>query len=119
LLAEDIDINREIISSLLEETGVALEYAADGFEAVERFRDHNENIDLILMDVQMPGLDGLAATRMIRDSGLKTAHTVPILAMTANVFNEDIQQCLVAGMNGHVAKPIDVNVLIKKLSHYL
>jgi signal transduction histidine kinase len=119
LLAEDIDINREIISSLLEETGVTIEYAADGNEAVEKFRGQGEEIDLILMDVQMPGLDGLGATRMIRDSGLKNAHTIPILAMTANVFNEDIQQCLVAGMNDHVAKPIDVNVLIKKLSRYL
>ena len=120
LLAEDIDINREIISALLEETGVAIDTAENGQEAVDRFRAANGRYDLILMDVQMPILDGLGATRAIRAlRQVPGAATVPIVAMTANAFKEDVQNCLDAGMNGHVSKPVEVDVLMETLGGYL
>jgi signal transduction histidine kinase/CheY-like chemotaxis protein len=119
LIAEDIEINREIMESLLEETSVRMEFALNGREAVEKYTSRSSEFHLILMDMQMPELDGMSAARLIRESGLPNSRTIPIIAMTANVFYEDIQQCLVAGMNDHVAKPIDVDVLLDKLYRYL
>ena len=119
LLAEDVDINREIVTDILEETGVSIEYAPDGQEAVEMFERSGEKYDLIMMDIQMPRLDGLSAARQIRASGLPSASTVPIIAMTANAFKEDVQACLDAGMNGHIAKPLNVDELMKKLTALL
>ncbi|ULQ58491.1 PAS domain-containing protein [Brucepastera parasyntrophica] len=119
LLVEDIEINREIIMNILEETGVTIDTATDGLVGVEKFRSNGRNYDLILMDVQMPGLDGLSATWQIRVSGLENAQTIPIIAMTANAFTEDVDECIAAGMNGHIAKPIDVNTLMEKLAEYL
>lgn len=120
LLAEDIEINREILASLLENTGIAIDYAFNGEEAVEMCRKANGAYDLVLMDVQMPVMDGLSATRAIRASEtIKKSATLPIIAMTANAFKEDIQSCLDAGMNDHIAKPIEVDQLMEKLSKYL
>ena len=119
LIAEDIEINREILLSILEETGVDVDCAVNGLEALELYRAAPEKYDLILMDIQMPELDGLAATTRIRDSGKPRSATIPIIAMTANAFKEDIEQCLAAGMNDHIAKPINLEELMTKLSEVL
>ncbi|MDL2210128.1 response regulator [Desulfovibrio sp. OttesenSCG-928-O18] len=118
LLAEDVEINREIIAALLEHTGLEMVFACDGNEAVTAFCADPHGYDLILMDVQMPQLDGYEATARIRASGLPGAATIPIIAMTANVFREDIERCLAAGMNGHLGKPIDADEVIGTLSRH-
>ncbi|MDR1777940.1 MAG: response regulator [Desulfovibrio sp.] len=119
LLAEDVDVNQEIVKALLEETGVAIDCAWNGNEAVEKFRDADGRYDLILMDIQMPVTDGYEATRQLRASDIPGAKRVPIIAMTANVFREDIEKCLNCGMNGHLGKPIDETELYRTLSDYL
>jgi CheY-like chemotaxis protein len=118
LVVEDIEINREIMLNLLEETGITIKCSENGLEAVHRF-ESGEHFDLVLMDVQMPVLDGLGATRRIRGLGLPGTGAVPIIAMTANAFKEDVQLCIEAGMNEHIAKPIEVDALMKTLSNYL
>ena len=119
LLAEDIDINREIVISLLESTELAIDCAINGVSALEMFSNTPEKYDLIFMDVQMPQMDGLEATRRIRRLDLLKAKEIPIIAMTANVFKEDIDKCLDAGMNGHIGKPLDLNEMMDILKHYL
>jgi len=119
LLAEDMEINREIVISLLEPTGVTIDSAENGAVAVRRFTEAPDYYDMIFMDVQMPEMDGYEATKRIRASGLPGARTIPIIAMTANVFREDIEQCIAAGMDGHVGKPLDVNEVMGKLHNYL
>lgn len=119
LLVEDIEINREIILAILEDTGLSIQTAENGLEALAAVQDREEPFDLILMDVQMPEMDGLDATKAIRNLGSLWALKVPILAMTANAFSDDVDRCLGAGMNDHIAKPIDVEIFIKKLSKYL
>ena len=118
LLAEDIEINREIVTSLLEETEIEILCANNGAEAVELFRKSPGKYELIFMDVQMPEMDGFEATHHIRKLG-REGENVPIIAMTANVFNEDVEKCLKAGMNDHIGKPIDFEKLIQKLKFYL
>ncbi|MDR0897606.1 MAG: response regulator [Oscillospiraceae bacterium] len=117
LLAEDMLINREIVAALLAPTGVEIIEAEDGEAAVAAYRAGG--IDLILMDIQMPGTDGYEATRLIRALDRPDAQTVPIIAMTANVFKEDVARCLAAGMNDHVGKPIDLADMMEKLRKYL
>ena len=119
LLADDIEINREIVSGILEDTGVTIDMAHDGAEAVRMFTENPGRYDLILMDMQMPVMDGLSACREIRASERGTGEAVPILAMTANAFKEDEASCLAAGMNGHIAKPLEVEKLLQVLSRYL
>lgn len=119
LLADDVEINLEIATALLEPTNITIDTAKDGKEAVDAFVANPGRYDLILMDVQMPDVDGLQATRMIRALNTPRAATIPIIAMTANVFKEDIEQCLDAGMNGHLGKPIVITEVIKLLSRYL
>jgi signal transduction histidine kinase len=119
LIAEDIDINREIITALLEPTNLAIELAANGREAVEMFGAKGGGYDLILMDIQMPEMDGYEATRLIRASGAAGAKTVPIIAMTANVFKDDIDRALEAGMDGHLGKPIVIGDVLRALSLHL
>ncbi|MDR1422611.1 MAG: response regulator [Coriobacteriales bacterium] len=119
LLVEDIEVNREIVSALLEPTLVTIEIAENGLEAVEAFQADPEGFDLIFMDVQMPLMDGLEATRRIRKLDIPRAQTIPIVAMTANAFREDIEQCLAAGMNGHIGKPLDFSEVIGILYRYL
>jgi signal transduction histidine kinase/DNA-binding response OmpR family regulator len=109
LLAEDVEINREIVSSLLEPTGLKIDYAENGEQAVRKFSEHPDDYDMIFMDVQMPEMDGYEATRHIRALDCPKAAQVPIVAMTANVFKEDIERCLQAGMDGHVGKPINLD----------
>lgn len=119
LLAEDVEINREIVSSLLETSGAVIDFAKNGCEAVEKFEKDPAGYGIILMDIHMPEMDGYEATRRIRAAALAEAKTVPIVAMTANVFKEDIEKCLAAGMNAHLGKPIDVNELYRQLRKYL
>ncbi|MDR1042796.1 MAG: response regulator, partial [Clostridiales Family XIII bacterium] len=119
LIADDIEVNREIITTLLKPTGLDFESVADGWEAVAAYEKSPESFDIILMDVQMPVMDGYAATRTIRASATPNARKIPIIAMTANVFKEDVEKSLDAGMNDHVGKPVDVGELMTKLKHYL
>jgi PAS domain S-box-containing protein len=119
LLAEDVEVNREIVVGLLEPTMVVVVSAENGRDALQLFSEDPERYDMILMDVQMPEMDGLEATRMIRALGVPHARTVPIVAMTANVFREDVERCLAAGMDDHVGKPLDLESLFEKLGRYL
>jgi CheY-like chemotaxis protein/two-component sensor histidine kinase len=126
LLAEDVEINREIVIALLESTHLAIDCAENGLEAVKMFREAPDRYQMIFMDVQMPKMDGYEATRQIRaiETGGKpdsagTPAGVPIVAMTANVFREDVEQCLEAGMNDHIGKPLDLDEVMQKLRKYL
>ncbi len=119
LLVEDIDINREIVYALLEETQANIAYAENGHSALIMCRYNPRPYDLILMDIQMPEMDGLEATRRIRNFENEALRQVPIVAMTANVFKEDINKCMAVGMNGHVGKPLDTDDLIKTLDRFL
>ncbi|MGB2578758.1 PAS domain S-box-containing protein [Elusimicrobium simillimum] len=119
LIAEDVDINREIIEALLEETHVKIDFAVNGVEAVEMFTDAPAKYDAIIMDIQMPEMDGFTATRIIRSLSVPEAGTIPIIAMTANVFVEDIEKCIAAGMNDHLGKPINIEAMFEKLNKYL
>jgi len=119
LLAEDVEINREIVLALLEPMQLTVDCAEDGVEAINMFIENPGRYDLVFMDVQMPKMDGYEATRRIRSFDLPNAKTIPIIALTANVFKEDIEGCLAAGMNDHLGKPIDAEELITKLTRYL
>ncbi|MGN0170927.1 MAG: ATP-binding protein [Lachnospiraceae bacterium] len=112
LVAEDNELNGEILRDLLEMNGATCEICADGKQIVDAFMQSEPgDFDFILMDVQMPVMNGYEATRAIRQSSHPLAQTIPIIAMTANAFTEDIQDALQAGMNAHVAKPLDMSVL--------
>ncbi|MDL2290845.1 response regulator [Desulfovibrio sp. OttesenSCG-928-F20] len=119
LLAEDVHINREIVLAILEPTGIIVDCAENGVQAVEMFRDNAKRYDLIFMDVQMPEMDGYEATRHIRAMTVPNAASIPIVAMTANAFREDVEKCLAAGMNGHVSKPLDFDEVMDTLRMYL
>ena len=119
LAADDVEINREILIALLDGTGVTIDSVENGREACDKFAANPEIYDLILMDLHMPEMDGYEATRIIRTMKLAKARTIPIIAMTANVFREDIEKCMLAGMNDHVGKPLDINTIIAKMKHYL
>ena len=119
LLAEDIEINQEIVMAILEPLELDLVCANDGQEAVELFSQSKTPFDLIFMDIQMPIMDGFKATKEIRSSGVFNAETIPIIAMTANAFKEDIEKCIEAGMNDHIGKPIDFDIILDKLLLYL
>ena len=119
LLAEDVEINREIVLTLLESTGLTIDCAENGLQAVSMFEAAPDKYGMIFMDVQMPGMDGYAATRAIRDLDVPRAKTIPIIAMTANVFREDIEKCLDAGMNDHIGKPFNIDNVHKQLRRYL
>ena len=119
LLAEDVEINREIIEVLVEPTLLEIDCAVNGSEAVAMFEKSPDAYDLILMDVQMPEMDGYEATRRIRALPNERAKLIPIIAMTANVFREDVERCLAAGMNNHIGKPLDINEFFGALRRYL
>ena len=119
LLAEDVEINSEIVKTLLEPSQVEVDCAVNGVEAVRMFSEAPEKYDLIFMDVHMPEMDGYDATLKIRALNVPNAKTIPIVAMTANVFREDVEKCLEVGMNSHIGKPMVFTELINKLREYL
>ena len=120
LLAEDNELNQMIAEAILTESGFNVEIARDGIEAVEKMKASPAGYyDIILMDIQMPKMDGYEASKQIRalDDGQKAA--VPIVAVTANAFDEDRKLALEAGMNGHLAKPYDIPAMIETLKKLL
>ena len=119
LLVEDNEINREIAHCFLSDAGVEVTEVTNGEEAVKKFEDAAPGtFDLILMDIMMPLVDGLEATRRIRALPRSDAAAIPIVAMTANVFDDDIEECIRAGMNKHLSKPLDCEKLLRVLSVY-
>jgi PAS domain S-box-containing protein len=119
LLAEDIDINREIVKSLLEGTGLQIDCAENGRDALTMIEASPGKYNMVLMDMQMPLMDGLEATRRIRGLPAAWCKEMPIIAMTANVFKDDIEKCIDAGMNGHIGKPIDLADMMETLRKHL
>jgi CheY-like chemotaxis protein/anti-sigma regulatory factor (Ser/Thr protein kinase) len=115
LLAEDIDVNREIIALFFEDTGFRLDFAENGERALALFEQNDGQYDLVLMDIRMPVMDGYEAAKRIRASSAPGAGSVPIVAMTADVFKDDIEQCAEAGMNGHLGKPVAEGELFEKI----
>lgn len=116
LLVEDNDLNAEIAMAILEQSGLVLDRVEDGLACINRLSEVDADLyDLILMDIQMPNMNGYEATRRIRQFKNSKKAGIPILAMTANAFEEDKKMAMDAGMNGHVSKPIDVNVLEKQI----
>ncbi len=119
LLAEDMEINWEIANEILSSTGMQLEHAQDGRECVEMFQKSEIGYyDAILMDIRMPHMDGYEATKAIRALG-RADDSLPIIAMTADAFEGDVQKCLDAGMNDHLAKPLDIGECMRVLQHHL
>ncbi len=119
LLAEDVEINREIVIAVLEPTEMEIDCAENGEQALRMFSENPARYDIILMDIQMPKMDGLETTRRIRAMDAPNATTIPIIAMTANVFRDDVQRCVDAGMNDHLGKPLDFDQVLDKLGKYL
>ena len=117
LLAEDNELNVEVARELLEEQGAIVSTVANGQEAVRLFEECPEGtFDVILMDVMMPVMDGLEATRRIRASKKEEGEKIPIIALTANAFLEDMERCTRAGMNAHLAKPIELEKMIHTIA---
>jgi PAS domain S-box-containing protein len=119
LLVEDVEVNREIVMALLEPTKISIDCAENGAVAVKMFEAAPASYDLIFMDLQMPEMDGLEATSRIRALNVPESRDVPIIAMTANVFKEDVEKCLAVGMNDHVGKPLDLNEVLDKMCKYI
>ena len=113
IIAEDDPVNQSITQQMLRKLGLHAESADNGLEVLRALE--RQHYDVVLMDIQMPELDGYEATRRIRALDIAAAKTIPIIAMTANVFKEDIEKCLDAGMNGHVGKPVNFNEIIAQL----
>lgn len=115
LLAEDVELNQEIVASLLEETGLEIDFASNGQKALEAYAKAERDYDLILMDLHMPLMDGITATKKLRSFGAK----LPIIALTANVFQTTIDECMAAGMDDYISKPLSMDALMEKLRLYL
>ena len=119
-MVEDIELNREIAEVILSEAGFIVETAPDGTDAVSMVNNSEEYYyDVILMDVQMPIMDGYEATRTIRSLARKDVKDLPIIAMTANALEEDKEAALKNGMNAHIAKPLDMNIFISVLRQFI
>ncbi len=117
LLAEDMEINAEIMKEILGSEDMLVEHAGDGRQALEMFSASDENyFDAILMDMRMPNMDGLEATKAIRGLDREDAKTIPIIALTANAFNEDVERSLQAGLDAHLSKPVDADMLFDTLA---
>ena len=120
LLAEDIPINAEIVKELLQYREAEIDHEENGRKAVEMFEQSApESYDAVLMDVRMPVLDGLEATALIRTLKRPDAQSIPIIAMTANAFDEDVQRSLQVGMNAHLAKPVEPEHLYQTLEELI
>jgi CheY-like chemotaxis protein/nitrogen-specific signal transduction histidine kinase len=119
LLAEDNELNREIVEHMFWDSGVKLVSAENGQAALDAYRQDPARFDLILMDVKMPVLDGIAATKQIRSSGFESSTQVPIIACTAHVFQEELSKCLTSGMNGYIVKPYNFQEVMLTLNSYL
>lgn len=113
---EDNELNREIAEEMLKNAGFIVDSVNDGIDAVERMKDLDENAyDLILMDIQMPKMDGYTATKEIRRLSNQRKANIPIVAMTANAFEEDKKKSMAAGMNAHLSKPVNIKNLVETL----
>lgn len=120
LVVEDNELNAEIALTLLEERGFAVDCVYDGSEAVERIRTTKPGTyDVILMDIMMPIMDGLEATRTIRSMEREDCRTIPIVAMSANAFDDDLKKSVECGMNGHLSKPVEVDKLYRTLGEII
>ena len=117
LIVEDIEINREILISLLEDSGLIIDYAENGKEALDMIASDSEKYDVVLMDIQMPKMSGIEATQHIRK--IPRAKRLPIIALTADVFKDNIDACFEAGMDDHLGKPFDMGKIYEKLQKYL
>ena len=116
LVAEDYDINYEVIKALLEMYGITTERAINGLDCLNKVKEsENDRYTLIFMDIQMPEMNGLEATREIRKLEEKEKSSIPIIALTSDAFSENVTECLNAGMNGHIAKPVDIKLVIKEI----
>lgn len=117
LLAEDNELNAEIAKTLLSDSGAKVTVVTDGKQAVEQFvHSQYGEFQVILMDIMMPVMDGIEATKKIRTLKRSDAKDIPIIAMIANAFQEDIQRCLDAGMNAHLAKPLEMDKVIEVIA---
>lgn len=120
LLAEDNELNAEIATEILKMTGLIVERVADGIEAVDKMDECEDGYyDMIFMDIQMPGMNGYDTARAIRAMDRNYCRQIPIIAMTANAFAEDVHAAKTAGMNEHIAKPLDLNTLAKILKKWI
>ena len=118
LLAEDVEINREIFIALLEGTNIKIDTAENGLEAVQKFKENPDRYAAIIMDIQMPVMNGYEATKTIRSLDMDKAKNIPIIALTADAFKEDVDRCIACGMNNHLKKPIEMEKVIEMLSRY-
>ena len=120
LLAEDVEVNAEIMMMVLSMREMNVDHAQNGKIAVAMYQDHEPGYyDAVLMDMRMPEMDGLEATRAIRATGRADAKTIPIIALTANAFDEDVQRSMQAGLNAHLSKPIEPDLLFETLEDLL
>ena len=117
LLAEDNELNAEIAARLLNDEGATVQVVRDGQQAIDAFASRPQGTyDAILMDIMMPKIDGYTATRVIRSTNRQDAKAIPIIAMTAHVFDEDVKQCLEAGMNAHLPKPLQMEKVVSTIA---
>ncbi|MCL2078606.1 MAG: response regulator [Oscillospiraceae bacterium] len=119
LLTDDDEISHEIVRAMLKPLAIETDCAENGVEAVEMFSNDPERYDMIFMDIQMPGMNGYEATKEIRKLALPKAATIPIIALTANIFKEDIYRCLASGMDAHIGKPANLDDILKCLRRFL
>jgi len=119
LLVEDMEVNREILIILLEDSGLIIDCAENGKEALDMVASNPDKYDIVFMDIQMPEMDGLEATRLIRALPPRQRGRLPIVALTANIFKDDIEACIAAGMDDHLGKPFDIDKVLEILRKYL
>lgn len=117
LLVEDVPSNQEVVIGLLADTGIHIDVADNGLQALEKLQAAPAKYQLIFMDMEMPQMDGISATKSIRNDAARYG-TAPIIAMTANAFSEDVQNCLNAGMIDHISKPVEEKKILKMLVQY-
>ena len=119
LLVEDVELNREIVIAMLEDTRLGFVCAENGAIAVDLFSSAPDKFDVVFMDINMPEMDGVGATRRIRALNAPEGARVPIIAMTANILPDEVRQYLAAGMTDHIGKPVDFELLLRMLSPYM